>query len=65
MDFNQFYGYGSQNGEAEQDVSQPASPANTVAPSTMNISSDHHVAISWIGLVIAVILIRILYEVSE
>lgn len=60
--------YGSSvtgKGSAEpQDVAQPASTDRDTSPKAPTMA-DHAVAISWLGIVLALILLRIVYEVSE
>lgn len=52
--------------EDTQAVSQPASAAvNTAQPKTAAPAADNHIALSWLGMLIALILLRLLYEVSE
>jgi hypothetical protein len=48
----------------DQAVSQPASAARDTAPKPPTMAS-HAVAISWVGVLIALILLRILYEFGE
>lgn len=47
-----------------QEVSQPASPANSSSPQTV-APPPVHAAVSWLGIVIALVALRVLYEVSE
>ncbi len=66
MEFSQFFNR-APDADAHQATSQPASPNNTSAPGTqvpMNLG-DHAVTVSWVGILIALILLRIVYEVSE
>lgn len=46
-----------------QDVVQGVAPTRDTSPQMGE--APHAVAISWIGLVIAIILLRVIYEVSD
>jgi hypothetical protein len=47
----------------------PASAANNSAPGTQSVGmssiGDHAITISWLGLLLAFVLLRIVYELSE
>ena len=47
-----------------EDVSQPMSPNNYTGPKAAVVGSNH-AAMAWLGLVIALVLLRIIYEMSE
>lgn len=58
--------YGSPSNVAPQGVSQAASPSNNTAPAAAAQSMPNHaVSVSWLGLLVALILLRVIYEVSE
>jgi hypothetical protein len=48
-----------------QQVSQGASPDRNTAPAQSMAASGNATAISWIGILIALVLLRIVYEVSD
>lgn len=60
--WNDLYSPGSP-ADSAQAVSSPASPANS---STAGAPPPRtHAALSWLGIVIALVALRVLYEVSE
>jgi hypothetical protein len=64
MNWTDFYPGGGTPAEGLQEVSQPASPANSSSPQTV-APPQIHAAVSWLGIVIALVALRVLYEVSE
>lgn len=63
MRFDQFYATIQQ--PAAQPVSQPASADRDTSAPPAAATSPNAISISWIGVLIAIVLIRIVYEVSE
>lgn len=61
---DQFYSEQTAYGGRAQPSSTPLSGGNNTEPQPAPQAS-HHVAISWIGLLIALIALRVVYEVSE
>jgi hypothetical protein len=64
MEFSKLYA-GAQNPGASVQAVSPASAAVDSVPVPVTAGTLSSVSVSWLGLVIAVILLRIVYEVSE
>jgi hypothetical protein len=67
MRFSDLYaGYGSPGMVAEQPASQPASAGQSQAGGkAAPPAHPHAVTISWLGLLLALILLRLVYEFSD
>jgi hypothetical protein len=56
--------YNTPSPETTQPISQPLSPNRNTSPAGM-VTANTAVAVSWVGLVIAVIALRVVYEMSD
>jgi len=56
--------YGGNPAPVVQAVSQPASPANDTSPKPGAMAGNHS-AFTWLGFLIAAVLLRVVYEMAD